>query len=502
MTMQQNATNFATVCSVFILSFFQNRIITPFKSWHGTCYRYGVDTIQKNGGDLVKQFDLVVIGAGPGGYVAAIKAAHFGQRVAVVERKQIGGTCLNVGCIPSKAYLKHAEWLLSIKEANQFGIQSTVESVDFSKLVGRKDKIVRTLQGGIEHLFKQNEIAYFTSEASIKGKTVTVNGENLSTKNILLATGSSPFVPPIAGIEDVPYLTTNTFFDLKELPKQLVIIGGGVIAVELAFAMAPLGVSVTILEVAEDILLTEDPEARPIIKKKLQQLNIAVKTGVDIQKVTKESVKLQSGRIIPFEQLLVATGRKANLALPQEIGLALDESGRFVKVNKHYETSQKGIYAIGDMIGGYMLAHAATAEGLQAVAHMMGIPQEPLNQANIPRCIYTNPEVASFGLSEAEAKQNGYDVKVNKMPYSIIGKAIATNDTEGFVKIISEKKYNEILGAVIIGSHATETIHTILAVKQSEGRIDELANLIFAHPTLSELTGEVSASLISKAIHG
>ena len=453
-------------------------------------------------GKLVKQFDLVVIGAGPGGYVSAIKAAQLGQKVAVVERERIGGTCLNVGCIPSKAYLKHAEWLLSIKEANQFGIQSTVEAIDFSKLVGRKDKVISTLQGGINHLFKQNEIAYFTGEAGIVGKTVTVNDENLMAKNVLLATGSSPFVPPIAGIEEVAYLTTDTFFELRKLPKQLVIIGGGVIAVELAFAMAPLNVSVTILEVAEDILLTEDPEARTILKKKLQQLGIVVETKVNIHRVTNNSVQLQSGKTIPFEQLLLAAGRKANLALPQAIGLALDETGRFVKVNKHYETSQKGIYAIGDMIGGYMLAHAASAEGLKAVAHMAGISQEPLNQVSIPRCIYTTPEVASFGISEAEAKQNGYDVKVSKLPYSIMGKAIATNDTEGFVKIISEKKYNEILGAVIVGSHATETIHTLLAVKQSEGRVDELANLTFAHPTLSELTGEVTNSLISKAIHG
>ncbi len=453
-------------------------------------------------GKLVKEFDLVVIGAGPGGYVSAIKAAQLGQSVAVVEREQIGGACLNVGCIPSKTYLKHAEWLLSIKEANQFGIESSVESIDFSKLVKRKDKVVSTLKGGINHLFKRNEIAYFTGEASITGKTVTVNNENLKAKNILLATGSSPFVPPIVGMEEVDYLTTNTFFELSKLPKQLVIIGGGVIAVELAFAMAPLHVSVTILEVAKDILLTEDPEVRAILKKKLKQLGIVVETDVNIRRVTKNSVELQSGETIPFEKLLLATGRKANLALPREMGLALDETGQFVKVNKHYETSQKGIYAIGDMIGGYMLAHAASAEGLKAVAHMTGTPQEPLNQANIPRCIYTNPEVASFGLSEAEAKRNGYDVKVSKLPYSMMGKAIATNETDGFVKIISEKKYNEILGAVIVGSHATETIHTLLAVKQSEGRVDELANLTFAHPTLSELTGEVTNSLISRAIHG
>jgi len=199
-----------------------------------------------------------------------------------------------------------------------------------------------------------------------------------------------------------------------------------------------------------------------------------------------------------YDALLVATGRKANVALAQQASLQYD---RFIDVNGHYETSCKGIYAIGDAIGGYMLAHAASAEGLKAVAHMTNSETEPLNQQLIPRGIYTTPEVASFGLSEAEAKQNGYDVKVSKMPYNIIGKAIATNETEGFVKIISEAKYNEILGAVIVGAHATETIHTILAVKQSEGRVDELATMTFGHPTLSELTGEVANSLIAQAIH-
>lgn len=447
----------------------------------------------------MKQFDLVVIGAGPGGYVAAIKAAQQGLKVAVIEKKHIGGTCLNVGCIPSKAYLKHADWMLSMQEAQRFGITTTIESIQFDKLVARKDKVITSLRGGIQHLFKQNNIHYIEGEATVsKDKTVRVGSETLRATYVLLATGSKPFVPPINGLADVDYYTTDTFFDMKTLPKKLVIIGGGVIAVELAFAMAPLDVDVTIIEVAKDILLTEDEDVRMVLKQKLASLNITVHTGVEIAAVQQQSIATSVGTV-DYDALLVATGRKANVELAQQACLKHD---RFIDVNSYYETSEKGIYAIGDAIGGYMLAHAASAEGLTAVAHMTSSDAEPLNQQLIPRCIYTTPEVASFGFTEAEARKNGYDVKVRKMPYSIIGKAIATNETEGFVKIISETKYNEILGAVIVGAHATETIHTILAVKQAEGRVDELAHMTFGHPTLSELTGEVANSLISKAIHG
>lgn len=447
----------------------------------------------------MKQFDLVVIGAGPGGYVAAIKAAQQGLKVAVVEKNKIGGTCLNVGCIPSKAYLKHADWMLSMQEAQRFGITTSIDTIQFDKLVARKDKVVTSLQGGIQHLFKQNNIHYVTGEATVsKDKVVSVGSETLQAKYVLLATGSTPFVPPINGLTDVDYYTTDTFFDMKVLPKQLVIIGGGVIAVELAFAMAPLKVDVTILEVAPDILLTEDEDVRKLLKQKLAALNITIHTAVSISDVQQQVIKTSAGEF-PYDALLVATGRKANVAIAKQAGIKHE---RFIDVNEHYETSIKGIYAIGDAVGGYMLAHAASAEGLKAVAHMTQQQTEPLNQQLIPRCIYTTPEVASFGMTAEEARKNGYDVKVSSMPYNIIGKAIATNETEGFVKIISETKYNEILGAVIVGAHATETIHTILAVKQSEGRVDELAHMTFGHPTLSELTGEVANSLISKAIHG
>ncbi|MER2192552.1 MAG: dihydrolipoyl dehydrogenase [Solibacillus sp.] len=448
----------------------------------------------------MSQVDLVVIGAGPGGYVAAIKAAQLGKKVVLIEKQHVGGTCLNTGCIPSKSYLKHADWLMTMKQAQQFGIEHQVKAIHFDKLVARKNNVVRSLQNGIQHLLQKNGIVYVEGEATLDSKKKVKVGEQVfEAKHVLLATGSTPFVPPIKGLEAVVYHTTDTFFEMKTLPKKLVIVGGGVIAVELAFAMAALNVEVTIIEVAKDILLTEDVDVRQLLKGKLQSLNITVKTGVEIFEVMANTVKTAVGDI-SYDELLIATGRKANLAIPQQLGLEL-ENNRFIKIDTHYETSLAGIYAIGDAIGGLMLAHVASAEGIHVATHLYSDVAAPVHASMIPKCIYTNPEVASFGLTEEQAKQLGYDVKVKKMPYSHLGKAIATIETEGFVKIITESKYNEILGAVIVGAHATETIHTILAVKQAEGCLDELATMTFGHPTLSELIGEVSNSLISKAIH-
>ncbi|MDN6344882.1 MAG: dihydrolipoyl dehydrogenase, partial [Tetragenococcus koreensis] len=435
-------------------------------------------------------------------YVSAIKAAQKRKKTAVIEAKNIGGACLNVGCIPSKSYLTHAQWLLSAEQANQYGLQVNKETLDFAKMVQRKDQVVQTLRGGIEHLFQKYKIDYIEGTASFDQKQqLFVNGEKISYTNVLLACGSHPFVPPINEVDKVDFLTTDTFFNLEELPKELTVIGGGIVAIELAFAMKPLGVKVNLIEVAPDILLTEDSTARQTMKKKLQQMKIDVTTQAKIEKVEKDAVVLSDGTKKYFEQLLIATGRQANLEVPQQLGLKLDEAGHFVKVDQHYQTSKKGIYAIGDMIGGFQLAHAASAEGLRAVEAICGGATYPVDQNTIPRCLYTDPEVASFGLSEEEAKEN-YDVTVKSFPFAGNGKALASVETEGFVKIISEQKYQQILGAVVVGSHATEMIHTILAVKESEGTVDELAQTIFAHPTLSEVIGEDANSIIDQAIHG
>lgn len=449
----------------------------------------------------MKEFDLVVIGAGPGGYVSAIRAAQLGKKVAIVERKKIGGTCLNVGCIPSKALLKHSEMVEEIQKANSWGIKTGEISIDFPKLMKRKDQVVQTLTGGVHHLLKKNDITLFQGEASISDALVVSIGDvKIKGKDILLATGSTPFIPPIKGLEKINYHTTDTFFDLKELPKSMTIIGGGVISIELAFAMAPLGTKVTIIEVAPDILLTEDLDARKIIKKHLQKKNIQTIIKAKIQEVQKGKVIL-ADQEIPFDTLLVATGRKPNIEVAQGLNLQMDASNKFVAVNDVYETSKKHVYAVGDLIGGYQLAHAASAEGLIAVQAMNGDHPQSLDQTEIPRCVYTHPEIASFGLNEEQAKNAGYDVKITTSNLAGNAKAIAMGETEGFIKIISDHQYEEILGAVIVGANATELIGEILAMKHSEGTMNELASMVHAHPAISEAIGENANALLKQAIH-
>ena len=270
-------------------------------------------------------------------------------------------------------------------------------------------------------------------------------------------------------------MTTDSFFNLKELPQRLVIIGGGIISVELAFAMAPLGVDVTVIEVAPTILATEDDEARSIIREKMEQLGITILEGVSIDRVKENAVILADGKSYSYDNLLVATGRKPNIELAQMMGLELTEKG-FIKVDSYYESSQSGVYAIGDLIPGYMLAHVASSEGIKAVRAICRQAEEPVDNSSVPRSLFTTPEIASFGLSEEEAVQQGYDISVGQLP--------------------SEKRYHLLLGAVIVGPHATDILQSLIVLKDAEGTLDQLDKTIFAHPTISELVQEVARLIL------
>ncbi len=449
---------------------------------------------------LKYNYDVAVIGGGPGGYVTAIRLAQYKKNVVLFEGKSLGGTCLNVGCIPSKAMLRISEVMSTIKEAEKFGISTKEVQLDYSKVKAYKDDVVSQLVNGVGYLLKKNGVEVISDFVTeVKEHKVKYGKSVITAGNIILATGSKPFVPPINGIDNVKYDTTDTIFSWDKSPESLVIIGGGVIGVEMAQAFAPLGTKVTLVEVADDILMTEDVEARKLVKKHLKKEGITIITNAKIESI--ENGKIKVGKeSISFERLLVATGRKTNLELADKLGLKLTENNKFIEVNDFMQTSQKHIYAIGDIIPGYQLAHAASHEGFVAADHIVNNNPRKLDQTKVPRCVYTTPEIASFGLSEEQAKKD-YDVKVSTYNLAGNGKAISYGDSTGFVKVISEKKYGEILGAVICGAHATELISTILAVKNAEGTMDELSHQIFAHPTVSESIGESAEDYFGLSIH-
>lgn len=449
---------------------------------------------------MTDSYDLIVVGAGPGGYVAAIRAAQLGQKVAIVEKTNAGGTCLNVGCIPSKTLLEHGTKAHDIRKANDWGIETQGMKVNFSKLVQRKQHIVNTLTGGVKQLLKKNKVTFIKGEATVtKDLEVKVSNQSYQAKDIILATGSKPFIPPIEGLNDIKYETTDTFFDIETLPKQLAIIGGGVIATELASSMADLGVEVTMIEVNEDILLTEIEEVRELLKDHLKNQSIRILTGAKISKVTTSKVILDNHEDVSFDTLLVATGRQPNIKVAEDLDINMD--GKFVQVDEHYQTTINHVYAIGDLVKGYQLAHSASSHGLHVVETLAGLKPTPVSPNSITRCIYTRLEAASVGLSESQAKEAGYDVSVTQSSFQGNAKALVKGEVQGFIKIVTDKAYGEVLGAFIVGPHATDLISEVLGVKASEGTMNELSNIIQPHPSLSEAIGESADAYFGKAIH-
>lgn len=443
----------------------------------------------------MEKYDIAIIGAGAGGYVAAIHAAKQGLKVALVEKGKIGGACFNLGCIPSKIMLEHSKMVQKLNEAKEWGITVEGITVDFAKLMDRKDRIIAELLEDIKRYIGNTTITLYSGEATVtKDRIVKANNNEFYAENIIIATGSKPFVPPIKGVENANYYTTDTIFHIRELPKQLTIIGGGVIAVELAFSLAPLGTKVTILNHSHDILQTEEPDARPIIREKLHKLGVELVLDFEFQEIKEKEIVTSIGTY-EYENLLFATGRRPNLDIIKDLNLEMN--GKFIKVNENYETSLPHFYAIGDIIGGFQLAHAASNEGIHAVEAILGNNPKPIDPLTIPRCVYSNPEIATFGLLEDEVDEN--EVIITKLDFNNNPKA-KMEGNEGFIKFIASKKDDEILGACVVGEGATEMLNSMLAIKTAGGKAYNLTDIIFPHPTKSEQIGEAAKAVYWRSI--
>ncbi|WP_312116368.1 dihydrolipoyl dehydrogenase [Brevibacillus reuszeri] len=459
----------------------------------------------------MQTYDIAVIGGGPAGYVAAIRASKEGKRVALIEADFVGGTCLNRGCIPSKTLLHSAGVIDQIRQASSWGIETGEVTVSLEKMMARKNQVITRLRTGITSLLKAGKIDLLQGFGEVNAdKSIRVQiGEEVQTiqaSSIILATGSTPAVPPIPGLADVPFYTSDTIFDIEQVPESIAILGGGFIGVEFACIFASLGAKVTIVEMADRLIPLEDADASSVLSKSLRSKGVTLGTGLKVTSVSKTNGGIQVNaentkgetQTVSCEALLVAVGRKPNLSAFSQLKLEL--SGPFVKVNEFLETSVPGIFAAGDLIGGWQLAHAASAEGQAAAINAAGGKQK-VNDKAVPRCIYTHPEISSVGLSEEEAKARGYNVKTSIYQHSGNGKALASDESGGFTKLIAEETYGEVLGIVMVGPHVTEMIAAGTAFLSLEATVDDVAEIIYPHPTVSESLMEVAAKWLGKGIH-
>ncbi|MEO4052501.1 dihydrolipoyl dehydrogenase [Solibacillus sp. CAU 1738] len=472
---------------------------------------------------MAQEYDVVILGGGTGGYVAAIRAAQLGLKTAMVEQAKLGGTCLHKGCIPSKALLRSAEVYRTAKQGASFGVDATSVTLQFPKVQERKNNIVKTLHAGIEGLMKKGKIDVYNGLGRILGPsifspmpgTISVEmadgseNEMLVPKNVIIATGSKP-----ASLEGIPVdgqfiLNSDHALELENLPASMLIIGGGVIGIEWASMLCDFGVDVTVLEYGERILPTEDADianemtkaltkrgVKIIVNSRMQTDSLIVNDGVSITVSSNEDTKTYQA-----EKMLVSVGRTAN---SEGIGIENTEivlERNFIQVNDHFQTKESHIYAIGDVIGGMQLAHVASHEGILAVEHIAGEKTTPINYANVARCIYSYPEASSVGLTEGQAKEQGYDVKVAKFPFKAIGKALVYGDTDGFVKMIADSKTNDLLGVHMIGPHVTDMISESALALLLDASPWEISQTIHPHPSLSEIIGEAALAVEGKAIH-
>ena len=474
---------------------------------------------------MAQEYDLVILGGGTGGYVAAIRASQLGLKTAIVEKAKLGGTCLHSGCIPSKALLRSAEVFATMKRSAEFGVTANNVSLDFTKVQERKNRIVSGLHKSVLHLMKQGEIDVYEGIGRILGPsifsplpgTISVemnNGhenEMLIPKNVLIATGSRPRTLPGLEIDGVFCISSDEALTMESLPKSIIIVGGGVIGIEWASMLSDFDVDVTVVEYESRILPTEDKEISKEMQRLLKKKGVRVITSAKVlpdtlQKDAGITISAEvKGEVKPFsaEKLLVSVGRKANV---EGIGIENTEikiEGGFIVTNPFFQTKESHIYAIGDVIGGLQLAHVASHEGIVAVEHIANItpPPKPIDYNLVPKCIYSKPEVSSVGLSEDEAIQKGHQVKSGKFSFRAIGKALVFGESDGFVKIIADQDTNDILGVHMIGPHVTDLISEAGLAMVLDATPWEISHTIHPHPTLSEAIGEAALAVDGKAIH-
>lgn len=465
----------------------------------------------------MKEYDVVVIGSGPGGYVAAVRAGHLGLKAAIVEKEstgRLGGTCLLRGCIPTKAMLHSAEVLEELRHAKDFGIAAGEVSVDFAGVQKWKDKAVTKSASGVNYLMKQNGVDVYKGAGRLQDPNTVVieqdgSPQALKTRGVIVATGSVPKQLPFLPVDGKHVVTSDEILELERPPKSLVVLGAGAVGVEFASIFRDFGAEVTVVEMLDRLVPNEDREVSLEFEKLFRKRGVAARTATKLETarvadgaVVCELATPNGSETLQAEMVLVAIGRgpvTRDLGL-QEVGVQLTETGH-IPVDATMSTNIEGIYAIGDIVPTPWLAHTASAEGIVAVDHIAGNNPTPINYDHTPYCTYSNPEVASVGLSEEEAKQRGYAIKTGKFPFSASGKARIMGQTQGFVKIISDKRYDEVLGVHIVGPRATDLIAEACVGLSLETTTEALANVVHAHPTLTEAVMEAAHGAMHRPIH-
>ena len=452
-------------------------------------------------------YDCIVIGSGPGGYVAAIRAAQLGMKTAVIEKDRVGGRCLNYACIPAKAILRVADVLTEIREADDFGIKVPSEpQVEWPGVLTRREKVVKTLTGGVSGLFKKNGIDVIEGEGSLAGDgKISVNGQQLTAKTIILATGSVK--RPIPGTEfGGRVIGTEEAWALPDKPETLAVVGAGASGAEIASAYARLGTAVTLFEALDRVLPTEDEDISKVVDRGLKRQGITVHTGTFVENIqSMESVcrYTHGDTQAEAEWLVIATGRGPDVdALGLDVAGVTRGTAGLIEVDGAMRTTASGIYAIGDLVLGPALAHKASDEGVIAVEDAAGLETHPIEYPDIPRATFCTPNVGSFGLTEQQARDQGYDVTVGKIQYGAVGAGTVYGDRTGLVKLVGEKQYGELLGGHIVGTRATELIQELVNVRALEGGFPEVARIIHGHPTLSEAVMEAGRAADGWLIHG